>query len=156
MKISQNGINKIKEWEGFKNEVYLDSAGLPTIGVGHLLTKDELSSGKIYLSRGFVRYLNGLSDESIEELLNINLDRFEFSVNTFVVVDISQNQYDALVSFAFNVGVYAFRYSTLVKKLNQSEYDEVPTQLKRWNISGGKVVQGLINRREKEIELWNS
>ncbi len=155
MQISKNGINKIKEWEGFENEVYLDSAGLKTIGVGHLLTKDELSSGKIKISGDTFKIHDGLSNAEVEFLLRKDLTGFEKAVDS-VDVELSQNQYDALVSFSFNVGTGAFLHSTLLKLLNQRRYDQVPTQLRRWNRSGGKVVPGLIHRRENEIKLWNS
>jgi lysozyme len=69
---------------------------------------------------------------------------------------LNQNQFDALVSFAFNVGDGAFRSSTLLRLLNQGQYDQVPAQLRRWNMDNGHVVQGLINRRNKEIALWNT
>jgi lysozyme len=77
-------------------------------------------------------------------------------VNESVTVPLNQNQFDALVSFSFNVGDNAFRGSTLLKLLNQGQYDQVPAQLRRWVRDNGHVVQGLINRREKEIVLWNT
>ena len=73
-----------------------------------------------------------------------------------VKVPLNQNQFDALVSFVFNVGNNAFRDSTLVKVLNAGHFDQVPTQLRRWIRDNGKIVKGLINRREKEIALWNT
>ena len=85
-----------------------------------------------------------------------DLERFEAAVNDGVQVALNQNQFDALVSFAFNVGRQGFKSSTLLKKLNQGLYDEVPAQLRRWNKTGGNVIQGLVNRREKEIALWQS
>ena len=78
----------------------------------------------------------------------------EQAVGGGVKVALSQNQFDALVSFAFNVGNGAFLGSTLLKVLNQGQYDQVPTQLLRWTRSGGQVVQGLVNRRQNEIKLW--
>jgi len=87
--------------------------------------------------------------------LSQDLNWFENEIN-YRVKNINQNQFDALVSFVFNIGGHAFRESTLLKKLNAGEYDQVPDQLRRWIYSGGKVVKGLINRREKEIERWNT
>ncbi len=156
MKKSEHGTQLLAEWEGFRNEVYDDAAGLPTIGVGHLLTKNERDSGKIIIKGQAVDYTQGLSDQEVLDLLAQDLERFEAAVNDAVQVALNQNQFDALVSFAFNVGTQAFKSSTLLKKLNQGLHDEVPAQLRRWNKAGGKVIQGLINRREKEIGLWQS
>ncbi len=154
MKMSQNGTTLLAEWEGSRTEVYDDAAGLPTIGVGHLLTQSERESGKITIRGQAVDYKQGLSEQQVLDLLAQDLERFEAAVNDAVEVDLNQNQFDALVSFAFNVGTQAFKNSTLLEKLNQGQYDEVPAQLRRWNRAGGRVVQGLINRREKEIALW--
>jgi lysozyme len=156
MKMSQNGTQLLAEWEGFETEVYDDAAGLPTIGVGHLLTQNEREGGKITIKGQAVDYKQGLSEQEVLDLLAQDLERFEAAVNSAVQVGLNQNQFDALVSFAFNVGTQAFQSSTLLKKLNQGLYDEVPAQLRRWNKAGGKVIQGLINRREKEIVLWQS
>ena len=156
MHISQNGTKLLAEWEGLRTEVYDDAAGLPTIGVGHLLTQDERDSGKITIQGQAVDYRQGLSEQAVLDLLAQDLERFEAAVNDGVQVALAQNQFDALVSFAFNVGVQAFKTSTLLKKLNDGFYDEVPAQLRRWTKAGGQTVQGLVNRREKEITLWES
>jgi lysozyme len=155
MRISQRGKELLAEWEGVELKVYKDSAGLPTIGVGHLLTRDELTSGKILIGGETIKYANGLTRQQALDLLDQDLDKFEDIVNTSVTVDLAQNQYDALVAFSFNVGANAFKSSTLLKTLNQSQYLEVPNQLRRWVFAGGQKVQGLANRREKEITLWN-
>lgn len=155
MQISEPGLELLKQWEGFELKVYKDSAGLPTIGVGHLITKSEQSSGNIVIAGVPVQYANGLTDQQALDLLSQDVQPAENSVNNGVKVDLNQNQFDALVSFTFNVGVGAFTSSTLLKVLNQGQYDQVPDQLRRWNKAGGKVVQGLVNRRENEVELWN-
>ncbi len=154
--MSQNGTKLLAEWEGLRTEVYDDAAGLPTIGVGHLLTKNERDTGRITIKGQAVDYQQGLSEQQVLDLLAQDLERFEAAVNDGVQVALNQNQFDALVSFAFNVGRQAFKSSTLLKKLNQGLYDEVPEQLRRWNKAGGNVIQGLVNRREKEIALWQS
>ena len=136
-------------------KVYKDVAGYPTIGYGHVLTKSELQSGKIYIRGMLFQYSNGISQSIAESILDQDLEEYEFAVNTYVKVPLKQNQYDSLVSFCFNVGAGAFMRSTLVKRLNAGDYDAVPEQLRRWKYSGGQIVQGLINRREKEVELWN-
>ena len=81
--------------------------------------------------------------------------RFDQAVNDGVTVALKPYQFDALVSFSFNVGVSAFKNSTLLSVLNEGKYDEVPGQLGRWVFSGGHKVQGLVNRRENEVKLWN-
>ena len=155
MQMSENGLELLTQWEGFKLTMYKDSAGLPTIGVGHLLTKSELSSGKITINGVPVKYANGLTEQQVTDLLAQDVKPASSAVNSGVKVPLKQNQFDALCSFTFNVGVAAFTGSTLLKVLNQKQYDQVPTQLLRWTRAGGKVVQGLVNRRNNEIKLWN-
>lgn len=155
MQMSSHGLELLEQWEGFELEVYNDSAGLPTIGVGHLLTKSELSSGKITINGVPVKYSNGLTQQQVTDLLAQDVQPAAAAVNNGVKVPLDQNQFDALVSFTFNVGTAAFAGSTLLKLLNQKQYDQVPTQLLRWTRAGGRVVQGLVNRRNNEIKLWN-
>lgn len=154
MRMSAEGRALLAEWEGKRNAVYSDSAGLPTIGVGHLLTRDELASGKILILGMATKYHEGLSDLEVDKLLSQDLAGAEGAVNCGVEAPLNQHQFDALVSFVFNVGRQAFYGSTLRKALNHKKYLEVPTQLKRWNRSGGKVIEGLVNRRDNEIKLF--
>ncbi len=156
MKMSENGRELLSQWEGIKNNEYKDAAGLPTIGVGHLLTKEELASGQIKINDTPVDFHNGLADQQVMDLLAQDLIRFEDVVNSTVTATLTENQFDALVSFSFNVGTNAFKKSTLLRVLNEGQYQEVPNQLRRWVKAGGKTIQGLVNRRENEIELWNS
>jgi lysozyme len=155
MQMSQHGLGLLQQWEGFELNVYNDSAGLPTIGVGHLLTKSELSSGKIAINGVPVRYANGITQQQALDLLQQDLAPTTQAVTNGAKVQLSQNQFDALTSFAFNVGISAFTNSTLLKLLNQGQYAQVPAQLLRWTRAGGRVVQGLVNRRQNEIKLWN-
>ena len=154
--MSDNGRRLLTQWEGKETHVYRDSAGLPTIGVGHLLTRDEITSGKIMIAGVPVKYASGLTDQQIDRLLEHDLAWAESSVNTYIDVPLNQNQRDALISFTFNVGKQAFFSSTLRKVLNQGRYDLVPEQLARWNRAGGKVIHGLVKRRNHEIDLFNS
>lgn len=155
MRVGQSGKALFKEWEGLELNEYLDSGGAPTIGIGHLLTRSERMSGKIIIKGSPVVYRNGLTVEQCFDLLDQDLDPAENAVNGAVAVPLTQNQFDALVSFTFNVGNSAFRSSTLLKVLNAGQYDQVPTQMLRWVRDNGKIVKGLVNRRNKEIELWN-
>lgn len=156
MKVGQRGKNLFKEWEGLVTHEYLDSGGAPTIGIGHLLTRSERTSGKIVIGGQSFPYRHGLTEQQCWDLLDQDLENTEQTLNEAIAVSLNQNQFDALVSFAFNVGNGAFRGSTLLKLLNQGKYDEVPGQLRRWVRDNGHVVQGLVNRREKEIVLWNT
>jgi len=155
MQMSENGLSLLQQWEGFKLQVYKDSAGLPTIGVGHLITKAEQAAGTITINGVAVQYAGGLTDQQVLDLLAQDVQPAENAVNGGVKVPLNQNQFDALVSFTFNVGAGAFQSSTLLKLLNQQQYDDVPAQLLRWTRAGGQVVQGLVNRRNNEIKLWN-
>jgi len=154
MKMSPVGLQLLTLWEGSKAKVYKDSAGLPTIGVGHLLLKSEIAADAIKIGGQLVRLRFGLTEDQIRGLLAQDLVRFEDAINKNVKVTLSQNQFDALVAFCFNVGVSSFLRSTLLKAINNGTLDAVPDQLRRWNTVGGKPVPGLVNRREKEIKLW--
>ena len=143
------------EWEGFKTEVYPDSAGLKTVGVGHLLTHEELSLGEVRLDDGqVVKFETGLTEDQVFSLLAQDVRKFEQVVQD-VKVELTQDQFDALVIFSFNIGIHGFIRSTLIEKLNAGDYVSVPSELRRWNKAGGQIVKGLANRREKEIALWS-
>jgi len=156
MNISEHGIKLLALWEGLKTHIYLDAVKLPTIGVGHLLTKKELDCKVIIINNVCIDIAKEITKEQALQLFYQDLQGFVKNVNNKVTVKLNQNQFDTLVSFSFNIGVTAFNNSTLLKKLNNGEYKEVSTQLKRWNKAQGKVIAGLINRRNKEIALWNS
>jgi len=156
MHVGQRGKDLFKEWEGLVTHEYLDSGSAPTIGIGHLLTRSERTSGKITIGGQALDYRNGLTEQQCWDLLDLDLSGSEAVVNEAVKVSLNQNQFDALVSFVFNVGDGAFRGSTLLRLLNQGQLDQVPAQLQRWVRDNGQVVQGLVNRRNKEIALWNT
>jgi len=170
-RISVNGLENLKTWEGSIMRGGLhrpyddyngaevkegdDWRGYLTIGYGHLLTKSELNLEKIEINGKYLEYWNGLTEQQAIQLLDEDVDSAENEVNKVDVL-LEQNQFDALVSFTFNVGNGAFRGSTLLKRLNKGLYEEIPNQLKRWNKSGGRINPGLINRRQHEADLWNS
>lgn len=142
------------EIENLKCDVYLDSALLPTIGVGHLLTKGELSSGKIHC-RGFIfDTRKGITEDQAIILMEDDLKPTEVAVLSLVTVPLTYCEMDALFLFVYNIGVDAFEHSTLLKKLNAANYDAVPTEMRRWVHAAGRVSNGLKNRREREIRVW--
>ena len=151
-----NSIDLLERLEGLSNVVYVDSAHKKTIGIGHLLSAEELLTSKIRINGQYIDYSLGITTKQCYDLCRQDLERFCEAVDEIIDVDLSQNQFDALVIFCFNVGINSFRESTLVKLLNQGEYDNVPDQLLRWNKARGVVVHGLTNRRKAEIKLWNT
>ena len=155
--MSARGHSMLIELEGSRSHAYHDVAGFLTIGVGHLLTRDELSSGKMLvgLRWNWVRWRDGLSEDQIEALLVEDIRAFENTVRRYVTSMLSQNQFDALVSFAFNVGSRAFQNSTLLRRINAGNHGDVPAQFRRWIYAGGETYDGLVARRETEIERWN-
>lgn len=140
-KIDQAGIDFIKEREGLRLTAYDDGGGVWTIGWGS--TKGVKQGMKI-------------TRETAEKMLKDDLVVFEGGVDALVKVPLTQNQFNVLVSFSFNVGMAAFRKSTLLKVLNQGHYDRVPNELSKWVKDNGKVVQGLVKRRALEAALFMS
>lgn len=155
-RMSFKGIHHLTVSEGKRNKMYKDVGGKPTIGVGHLLTPEELETGVIVIAGEEVVWVHGLTDEQVHNLLMQDVVDHESAVREVVKVPLEQHQFDALVSFVYNVGAHAFRKSTLLKKLNLGLYESVPGQLARWNKVDGEVVRGLVNRRNREIDLWRS
>lgn len=144
-KTNEYTINRIKELEGLRLVPYLDGAGVPTDGYGN--THDvDMGGPKI-------------TKEKAEADLRRNLQMAESAVERNVKVPLNEYQFGALVCFVFNVGVAAFRGSTLLKLLNQGKYDSVPAQLMRWNkitVKGRKVPsKGLTARRSAEVGMWS-
>lgn len=144
MRISENGIEFIRQLEGEKLTAYPDIVGIWTIGVGHTGFVD----GKP-VARGMA-----ITKEKSKELLTADLKRFESAVNDAVKVTLTQNQFDALVSLAFNIGEGPFARSKLVNKLNAGDKKGAAEQFLVWKNAGGRVSQGLLNRRQKEKAMF--
>ena len=142
--ISQHGLDKLKQWEGLKTKAYQDSNGEWTIGYGH-----TAKAGGLEPVKGMV-----ITKEDAESLLLKDLTQFEAAVENNVKVKLNDNQFAALVSFAFNVGTGAFKSSTLLKKLNKGDFDAVPAELMKWVHTGNTKNQGLVNQRRAEGYLW--
>jgi len=144
MKISPAGRDRIAAHEGCVLVAYPDpgTGGEPwTIGVGHT---------------GGVKKGDRITREQAMALLAEDLHAAETAVNNAITVSLSQNQFDALVSFVFNVGAGAFRSSTLLAKLNARDYAGAADQFLRWSRAGGKVMAGLLRRRNDERDLFLS
>ena len=139
MKTSKEGISLLKKFAGCKLEAYLDAVDVPTIAYGR--TKE-------------VQMGDTCTQQQAEDWLEEELVEYEGYVEKAVTVPLEQNQFDALVSWTYNLGPSNLNKSTALKLLNMSEYDGVPAQLKRWNKAGGKVLDGLVRRREAEALLF--
>jgi len=156
MQVDQAFMKMLQREEGFKLKVYPDTNNVPTIGIGHKLLKSERSSGKIRIDGVAVRYADGLSSEQVYQLCRQDVKLAVDCLNSSVAVPLSQTQFNILVSFTFNVGTVAFNNSTLLKKLNVGRYEDVPAQLKRWVFDDGVLMAGLVDRRQREADLWAS
>ena len=96
-----------------------------------------------------------ITQEEAEQMLVDELHEYESYINKYVTVALSQNQFDALVSWVYNLGPTNFNSSTMLKVLNAGDYSEVGNQMLRWNKAGGKVLEGLTRRRQAEADLFN-
>jgi lysozyme len=147
-KISKKGLDLIKKFEGLKLKPYLCSAGVPTIGYGNTLYEN---GKKVSLKDTII------TEQRATELLSNSLQNLEQHVDSFCRDDINQNQFDALVSFAFNLGPYNLKSSTLLKKVNKNPNDPtIRDEFMRWTKAGGKVLKGLVERRKCEADLYFS
>ena len=145
MFISKKGIELIKHFEGLKLEAYQCSAGIWTIGIGTTYYKD---------THRHVKEGDTITVKRAEELLRLDINRFQTLINKVVDAKLSQDQFDVLVSFTYNIGSTAFRKSTLLKKLKEGDYPAAALEFRRWNKAGGKVVNGLVRRRKAEEKLF--
>jgi len=139
MKTSEEGKALIKKFEGCELEAYLCPAQVWTIGYGHTA---GVSDGDV------------CTQEDADRMLAEDLEEFEGYVREAVDVPLEQNEFDALVAWTYNLGPGNLRSSTMLKKLNDSKFEDVPTEIRRWNKSGGKVLDGLVRRREAEALLF--
>jgi lysozyme len=142
--ITNQGLMLIKQFEGFSPTIYLDAAGLPTIGYGHLLHHSEEEMFK-----------NGITESVAQALLIKDVLRAEQAVLRLITVPLTNGQFDALVSFTFNLGSGALQRSTLRRKVNREGHADVPAELMKWVWAGGKKLKGLVKRRSAEGNLYN-
>ena len=140
MKLGERGTEILKYFEGCKLTAYQDSVGVWTIGYGH--TKGVYNGMTI-------------TQEEAEQMLLTELEEYEGYIEDMVTVPLTQNQFDALVVWIYNLGPTNFKNSTLLKELNAGNYNAAGQEITRWNKAGGKVLAGLVKRREAEAELFN-
>lgn len=143
MELSAEGLELVKQSEGFRSHIYEDVAGVPTVGYGHRLLPHE-------------SFPDGIDEPHAAQLLARDLHGAELSVERLVKVPLTQGQFDALVDFCFNMGAGRLAASTLLTILNQGRYEDAAEQLLRWNLAGGEVNSGLKTRREAELRLWRA
>jgi lysozyme len=147
MHMSQGGVDALlKKFEGCKLKAYYCPAGVCTIGYGHTS------------SAGAPEVVDGMSitQAQADEILKRDLVKFESAVTDLVKVRLTQNQFDVLVDFAYNAGIGNLKSSTMLKKVNAGDLDAVPAELMKWTKGGGKVLPGLVRRRQAAGAWWSA
>lgn len=137
--ISMLGLASITQYEGFRENAYLDVGGVPTIGYG--------STENVHIGDRIDE--NGATRRLISDLMS----EYHPAINNCIEVPLNQFEYDAYISLTYNIGSNAFCKSTLVKLLNQGKYTEACEQILKWNKVKGRIIPGLVNRREKEYKM---
>jgi lysozyme len=143
MQLSYKGTQKIAEYEGFRDKAYKDSAGIWTIGFG------SINVDGIPVAQG-----QTITREKAILQMQADLAWAQTAVNKLVRIGLAQHQFDALVSLVYNIGETAFSKSTLLKHINQQNFILAAQEFPKWNKAGGKVVQGLTNRRLSEKDMF--
>jgi len=141
--ISKDGLDLICRFEGFSPVIYICPAGYPTIGYGHLITEANKE-----------QFLDGVDEDEALELLRKDVATAERAVLRLINVPLTQGQFDALASFTFNLGAGALQRSTLRRKVNREEHDDVPAEFMKWVWAGGKKLKGLVRRRKAEAVMY--
>ncbi len=139
MQISEEGKQLIKKFEGCRLEAYKCSAGVWTIGYGRTTNVKEGDT---------------CTQEEAEKWLNEELVVYGAYVNDAVLITLEQNEFDALVAWTYNLGSTNLNNSTMLRVLNENQKEDVPHQMRRWNKANGKVLEGLVRRREAEALLF--
>jgi lysozyme len=142
--MSAEGLALVKEFEGLRLKAYKCPAGVWTIGYGH-----TSAAGAPEVREGME-----ITKAEAEEILKRDMVQYEKGVEKLVKIKITQGQFDALVDFAYNAGVGALAKSTLLKRVNEERFDDVPAEFMKWTKGGGKELPGLVRRRRAEVKLW--
>jgi len=147
MQMSPEGMNALlKKFEGCKLTAYRCPANVCTIGYGH-----TTAAGAPAVQDGMK-----ITQQQADDILSRDLHQYEAAVTTLVHQPLNQHQFDVLVDFAYNAGIGNLKSSTLLKKVNAAQFDQVPTELLKWTKGGGKVLPGLVRRRQAESAWWAS
>ncbi len=142
--ITQDGLDLICHFEGFSPIIYLCPAGYPTIGYGHLIIEANKE-----------QFLDGIDELEALDLLKTDVQKAERAVLRLINVPLTEGQFDALVSFTFNLGGGALQRSTLRRKVNRGEHSAVPAEFMKWVWAGGRKQKGLVRRRWAEGKIYN-
>ena len=147
MHMSQGGLDALlKKFEGCKLKAYYCPAGVCTIGYGH-----TSAAGAPQVVDGMT-----ITQAQAEDILKRDIVKYETAVMDLVKVKLTQNQFDVLVDFAYNAGVGNLKSSTMLKKINSGDLDAVPAELMKWTKGGGKVLPGLVRRRQAAGAWWSA
>ncbi len=147
MKLNKQGYDLIKKFEGLKLIAYQDSVGILTIGYGNI-TYEDFSK---------VKKGDKISQQRADEVFQFFANRFAKQVDAVITANVTQNQFNAVVSLAYNIGIGAFSKSTLLKKLNKNPNDStIKDEFLKWVNAGGRKIQGLVNRRTEESKIYFS
>jgi len=151
MQFSTAGLAQLAREEGTRLDLYDDPAGHCTIGVGHLVHLGGCDG-----RASEIPFRDGISQLDAESMLAADVAPVEAAVSDEVTVPLTQNQFDALISFGFNVGIPAFRSSTLLRRLNAGDYAGAADEFARWTRGGGEVLPGLVARRAREAATFRA
>ena len=143
MKTGEAGLNLIKSFESLYLDAYLDPVGIPTIGYGTIRIDGQP-----------VQMGTTITEDQANHYLQTEVEKFEKAVNKHVTVQLTQNQFDALICFTYNLGDGNLLKSTLLKKLNQGDYQGAAAEFEKWNMAGGRPLAGLTRRRLAERDLF--
>jgi len=143
--VTKDSLNLIKRFEGFSKTIYICPAGYPTIGYGHVVKEREMEQFK-----------NGIAETQAKDLLRQDVQEAEKAVLRLITVPLTENQFDALVSFTFNLGAGALQRSTLRWKINREEHKAAPAEFVKWVWAGGEKSTGLLLRRKAEAILYST
>ena len=141
MKISEDGLELIKKFEGCETTAYQDSVGVWTIGFGHTKGVEEGQTCSI---------------EDAESMLADEMDEYEGYINNMVKVELQQHEFDSLVAWVYNLGPTNLSESTMLKVLNGGQFDRVPDEMNRWTRAGGEILEGLVRRRQAESLMFQN
>ncbi len=144
LKMSPQGYDLIREFEGLRRNAYRDAVGVWTIGYGH-----TSAAGEPHVKPGMV-----ITENEATEILERDVEKFAEGVRSHVKVLLASDQFSALVSFAYNVGLGNLARSSVLKAVNTRDFEAVPRRLALWNKAGGKTLAGLVRRRAAEAALF--